>query len=189
MSVPSLSSKQIEELHPYAKYEILNNLSLENKQINETIMELELKHLAAYLPYNVLVRSEVGNHWDYRDEIMRSPNLVHYERQKMYLRPLSDLTKEIEHNGEKFVLIMRIFGGSNYEEYDYTIKIIEKPTIGQRIEISVKGLGDPCISFSLKNILNNRLDYENWQKLLEWHFDIHGLIPAGLAIDINTLNE
>jgi hypothetical protein len=31
----------------------------------------------------------------------------------------------------------------------------------------------------------------NWtvEKLLEWHFDIYGLIEAGLAIDINTLEK
>jgi hypothetical protein len=27
------------------------------------------------------------------------------------------------------------------------------------------------------------------QKLLEWHFDIFGLIKEGLAIDINTIGE
>ena len=27
------------------------------------------------------------------------------------------------------------------------------------------------------------------QKLFEWHFDVFGLIEAGLAIDINTLNN
>ena len=32
-----------------------------------------------------------------------------------------------------------------------------------------------------------RLD--QWQKLFEWHFDVFGLIDAGLAIDINTLEK
>ncbi len=31
--------------------------------------------------------------------------------------------------------------------------------------------------------------YEVWQKLLEMHFDIFGLIEKGLAIDINTLKN
>ena len=32
-------------------------------------------------------------------------------------------------------------------------------------------------------------DYQEMCKLLEWHFDIFGLIEKGLAIDINTLND
>ncbi len=37
------------------------------------------------------------------------------------------------------------------------------------------------------DILENR--YKVVKKLFEWHFDIFGLIPAGLAIDINTLKR
>ena len=40
---------------------------------------------------------------------------------------------------------------------------------------------------AFKNGINNRLSYSVVQKLLEWHFDIFGLIHAGLAIDINSL--
>lgn len=31
--------------------------------------------------------------------------------------------------------------------------------------------------------------YDMFKKLFEWHFDIFGLIEAGLAIDINELNN
>ena len=30
-------------------------------------------------------------------------------------------------------------------------------------------------------------DYSTVQKMLEWHFDVFGLIEKGLAIDINTI--
>ena len=30
-------------------------------------------------------------------------------------------------------------------------------------------------------------NYAMYEKLTEWHFDIFGLIPKGLAIDINKL--
>lgn len=69
---------------------------------------------------------------------------------KLILRPLSDLTKEIEVNGEKFVPRSKFFGNP----LDYIIT---------------------------KN------SYEVVQQLISWHFDIFGLIDAGLAIDINTL--
>lgn len=126
------------------------------KQTKFKIMELELKHLAAYLPYDVLVRSEVGNHWNHRDEIMRAPNLIHYEHQKMYLRPLSDLTKEITVNGETFV----------------PIEFLKNNYIGEMMGLNISTWSNRVV-----------------EKLLEWHFDIFRLIPAGLAIDINTLNE
>jgi hypothetical protein len=60
--------------------------------------------------------------------------------------------------------------------------------MGRKIEISVKDLGSPCITFGLKNPVNNILTYENWQLLFKWHFDVFGLIEKGLAIDINTLS-
>ncbi len=78
---------------------------------------------------------------------------------KPILHPLSDLTKEIDHNGEKFVPVVEI------------MKIKD---------------GGEWISVQYQPIKNN--PYWVIEKLYEWHFDIHGLIGEGLAIDINTLN-
>lgn len=35
----------------------------------------------------------------------------------------------------------------------------------------------------------SRASIDDWQKLFSLHFDVFGLIPQGLAIDINTLNK
>ena len=79
----------------------------------------------------------------------------------MYLRPLSDLTKEIEHNGEKFIpndiLNLDIEGGKGGD-----IRMIEE---GEHL-IYYVGL----------------IEY-----LFEWHFDVFGLIGKGLAISYNDL--
>jgi len=138
-------------------------------------MKLELKHLAGYLPY-VLMGKEDGN--ESVDKLLgiygtgghsltlccrvNNHNTVDYDCTiddfKPILRPLSDLTKEIEVDGVKFVPIDRIaIYGSEYY-------LIEQIKIGM-LEVIV------------------------WQMLLEWHFDIYGLIEADLAIDINTLNN
>ena len=82
---------------------------------------------------------------------------------KMIFRTLSDLTKEIEVNGEKFVPrtkmgLIHDISGNNILNY----------RTGDRI-----------------NILS--LPYYQIDQLFEWHFDIFGLIEQGLAIDINTL--
>lgn len=76
--------------------------------------------------------------------------------------PLSDLTKEIEIDGEKITPINMI---KQYHGGGYSIE-------GMKLLLS-------------NNPLN--LNYRAVQKLLEWHFDIHNLIEKGLAIDINTL--
>ena len=77
------------------------------------------------------------------------------------LRPLSDITKEIEYGGEKFV-----------------------PTVNL-------GWNTVPLSFSASNIKMavDTLTIHEAQKLIEWHFDIAGLIEKGEAIDINTLEE
>lgn len=94
------------------------------------------------------------------------------------LRPVSDLTKEIEHKGEKFVPAewFEISDDNNLSlEFDYgNIKLISNLT-----------------SISKNNCHHdiNYLPFQVVQKLNEWHFDIAGLIEKGEAIDINTLPE
>ena len=80
---------------------------------------------------------------------------------KPILRPLSDLTKEIEVDGEKFVPAIEL----NWS--NITTDILSK-------------------SINLTNKFNNLFAFD-YKKLLEWHFDVFGLIEKGLAIDINTL--
>lgn len=153
-------------------------------------MKLELKHLAGYLPYelNALcvrtneIRKVTLLHFTYDLKTVGHNHLIYegllLEKHKPILCPLSDLTKEIEVNGEKFVPIEWFEIGDDVndsEEYDHgNIKLIKTME-----------------SISKFNISNDmlHLPYGVVQKLYEWHFDIHGLIEAGLAIDINTLTK
>ena len=80
----------------------------------------------------------------------------------LILRPLSDLTKEIEHNGEKFLPIEKIAYSFGYE-----------------IRISRNNLLQPIMCEQFNVVL----------QLIKWHFDIAGLIEKGEAIDVNTLTE
>ena len=76
---------------------------------------------------------------------------------KLIVRELSDLTKEITHNGETFVPIE---------------KLSEKCRMQHEL-------------FELQNTIDLKaLDY---LKLLQWHFDIHGLIERNLAVNLNDL--
>ena len=89
---------------------------------------------------------------------------------KLILRPLFDITKEIEVGGERFVPIkefMILYGGGTTEKG----KPIFESDFVANIMYSYYG----------------SLSYSVMEKLFEWHFDVFGLIEQGLAIDINTL--
>ena len=75
-------------------------------------------------------------------------------------RPLSDLTKEIEHNGETFIPIERI-GIYNPNNVD-------------------------CL---INQILSEFVEFSIMETLVRWHFDVVDLISKGEAIDVNTLEE
>jgi len=128
-------------------------------------MKLELKHVAAYLPYGLTGQDHNGK------KMRLTPILLaHIESDRIgftpYLRPLSDLTKDIDVNGERFV---------PYE-------------INDVVELMVRDNDMECLcEFEGDISKNTGLPYTIIQLLHEWHFDTFGLIEAGLAIDINTL--
>jgi hypothetical protein len=136
-------------------------------------MKLEIKHLAGYLPYGLKYQSEhiegsrqynmLGINCKYnRIDSDNDYGWIYIKGIKPILRPLSDLTKEIEVNGEKFVPI---------EELDY------KPTLRH-------------VSNYPSDFLHLQyIPHHSVEKLYEWNFDIYGLIELGLAIDINKLNK
>lgn len=137
-------------------------------------MELGLKHLAAYLPYNLKFYDGINIH------ILDEENLSgvvcdikHLSIIKPILRPLSDLTKEIEHNGEKFV----------------PIEHIEVVMLGQWSDSCEDYVDAILDDLSNVDVLINKCPYDILQLLLEWHFDVFSLIEKGLAIDINQINK
>ena len=128
-------------------------------------MKLELKHLAPYFPYGFKAydKSAITGK-GYEREIKASNIMVFIDNDinaKPILRPLSDLIKEIECNGNKFT-------PNNHPRF--------KIFINEDMDWFI----DNCPFF---------VDYGQVQKLFEWHFDVFGLIDKGLAIDINTLNK
>lgn len=83
---------------------------------------------------------------------------------RLALRPLSDLTKEIEHNGEKFVPIEWL------EDKYYTLDLHKE-----------------CKSIFEDSRWLTTCSWLLIQHLQNWHFDVFGLIEKGEAININTL--
>ena len=85
---------------------------------------------------------------------------------KPILHPLSDLTKPIEHNGEKFVPMVEL--GRIFK-----LNVAEYCVIEQNIKY--------------KEFAPDNFRFSVVMQLIEWHFDIAFLIEKGEAIDVNTL--
>lgn len=134
--------------------------------------ELELNHLAPYLPYGL----KLMNKYSLTPETLISCDDVYatlfglyktvseqysYDEIKPILYPLDYLTKEITHNGETFVPIEFI------EDKYFTLNYVE------RLE--------RCIEDSRYLV---HLDYLLITHLIEWRFDIFNLIEDGLAIPV-----
>lgn len=81
------------------------------QNIKDRSMKLELKHLAGYLPYGLKYKNTKNDNIHTARTLSTEINMVDFgwgDAMDMHevipiFRPLSDLTKEIEHNGEKFV--------------------------------------------------------------------------------------
>jgi len=132
--------------------------------------KLELKHIVGYLPYGLKMISQN----DFVSPVIRKLSVDGFQfmidTRKPILRPLSDLTKEIEVNGEKFVPI-HYFNKSHLAGY-------------------FDLFGNCFVGFDYGQQELKIEEYPYWiiKKLYEWHFDIHGLIEKGSAINKNTLN-
>ena len=154
-------------------------------------MKLELKHLAAYLPYN-LRGFDIGNtvktvHGIEGNEVKFEHTSIFIDVFLPVLHPISDLTKEIEINGKIIIPIVelaKLFHRSNYPVTNYLNSGYNG--LSYHVECYV----DNDKSRYMFYIINPDIEKNKWEeveKLLEWHFDIFGLIDAGLAIDINTI--
>tara|TARA_B100000378_G_scaffold236018_1_gene202683 strand:- start:4540 stop:4968 length:429 start_codon:yes stop_codon:yes gene_type:complete len=142
-------------------------------------MELELKHLAPYLPYAVQIETlyrslgHMGG-FNHKELDVFTLNFFEIEDIKPILRPLSDLTKKIEHNGEMFIPLDYLV---SEDEDDYFVDTDFESYIKARLGNS-----------DYEKHMIKYLPYGLINKLLEWHFDVFGLIEKGLAIDKNTLS-
>lgn len=167
---------------------------------------LTLEHLD--FTNNSKVRLTRNPHWDFKEVNLQDCELnfnssdkqpyLRYkdvtfglDQVKIYRRPLSDLTKEIEHNGEKFVPMVELLKLAHESYYKEKIGTRYQEIEFEQTPIRAKA----CFSFmATKDLELYTLmpwNFPTWitQKLLSWHFDIHGLIEQNLAININTLEK
>ncbi|MBE9490830.1 MAG: hypothetical protein IMY67_11090 [Bacteroidetes bacterium] len=157
--------------------------------------KLELKHLAPYLPYGLkgrtkggvwndteyLIHEYIGLNYGNNSINMKSTKGVslwyNINKHKPILRLLSDLTKEIEMPFGKIIPMGWMFGKDweNHSDWD------NEETLNKVVYNTYS-----CIN---GKVTPKHLPYFVSAQLLEMHFDVFGLIPKGLAIDINTITE
>lgn len=167
--------------------------------MKEQDKELLKRALCSYLPYGLMVQDLYDdkkstlisvNFQTMEDEPITIYNHVDKKRKlsevKLTLRPLSDLTKEIEYNGEKFVPIVELLKEVHpYDDYSSKYGLIDYEFDGFWVKAYYKSRANYDISLNVGFIHN----WPNWiiEKLNEWHFDTKGLIEKEYAIDKNTL--
>jgi hypothetical protein len=136
--------------------------------------ELELKHILPYLPYKLkcnekwtlisLSSFEDSAMFDYSARFDGENKKGYIQFLKPMLRPMSDLFKNITHNG-----ISVCVGGDILQD-------MNKLVIG----------GEPYRESYLKNLNLKYLEFWAIEMLFKYHFDVFGLIEKGLAEPIKN---
>lgn len=152
--------------------------------------KLQFNHIAPYLPFDLTFYEEFEAVNEVKEKVLvKNLYLLKTEATKMnhiniemaldfeqyktkpVFRPTSDLTKEVNHKGSRFVPFMEIEREFSSDYNDFKFK-----TNPFRISFSNNSIGT-----------HQFIQYSIFQKLLEWHFDIFELIDLGLAVDINKI--
>lgn len=124
-------------------------------------MSVDLKHSALYLPYDVNVSMNFSNSYGTWIKGIKKLTVSNYKilqgHSKLVLRPLSQLTEPIEHNGETIIVI----------------DVIRKLGLGHVDWITTER--DAWINkYGIDGWLS-RIPYGIIKILLYYHFDIYGL--------------
>ena len=136
---------------------------------------ITLNHLAPYLPYglkgivNAIERNLVGYIFTSLELARKNggTTMCKFDQFQPILRPLSDLTKEIEVNGERFVPNEWLSENMpNTPNFRYMLNSSHNFDLSETI-----------IEWCVMN------------KLIKWHFDVFGLIKRGLALNINDIQK
>ena len=139
------------------------------------IEKLELKHICGYLPYGLNLKIDTSNWFEKREPfIAKLIGIFDFEHLTVKYADGSDTS--YTDNMRRFTPLLLPLSALTEPEYNF---IYENETDYESIENLVKM---DCESF-----MCCKFSFEFWQKLYSKHFDIYGLIDAGLAIDKRTV--
>lgn len=161
-------------------------------------MSLSIRELSVYLPWNLrcelpsytgilysLQSNSVADFLIEEDgfDYALSPNYYLGEI-KPILRPLSDLNKEIEVCGKKFVPLDILFPYDDLEYVTYSSKPGELT-----LSVTYKMMGEVFTDLVVSRNSIDNCDYGVVSRMAEWHFDLFGLIDRGLAVSVHDVKE
>ena len=197
MNLPHEKAVKIQDSFIEFVFETLKEIEPIKTPLQQT---LSIKELAPYLPYKVEYANTKNDKIYTLRTLSTEIDMVDFgwgdamevKEVKPLLRPLSQLTQEIEHNGERFVPIMRLFDIHtslkwSKTEYYYVDYGVNEYWVGNKKNKKM-AFGYNVINgfYSLTN--QGSFEFVNyqvllWQKLYQWHFDLFGLIEKGSAIE------
>ena len=136
-----------------------------NKELIDKIKQYTLGRGGLKVHNNIDNQLQIIEMVDFCDNeliLWSNDNFCHESGDRIVLRPLSLLTEEIEHNGEKFVPIHRI---------------------SELFNVEIEMDSEDVFLIGKEHMLNVSHIYYNWAQLfLEWKFDVFGLIEKGYAV-------
>ena len=152
--------------------------------------------LAMSYPYEIKLVYRNDKSWPIIMAIGNLDEVLHTNKDyKPILHPLSDLTKEIEHKGEKFVPIVELARMAWKEPLINKFKI-NNGTLWYNFdgdEYYFEFRPNKGFLFARMTPYESFMPIDNqlglFQKLIEWHFDLFDGIKNNEAINVNTLEE
>jgi len=127
-------------------------------------MKLELKHLAPYLPYGL--KCQLSKH-----------QIKYGETHSLVVNGLS-----IDDSGEVNIEFLH----NDDLMFSNTINPV-KPILRPLADLTKLGSNETWWRDKIALGITSHLNYSEIEELLKEHYDVFNLIPAGLAIDINTI--
>ena len=175
-------------------------------------MELEVQHLAPYLPFGLKLKysivkpdgkivleytgimKSISHNEDETHPTRIQVNHEEFEHIWMFkpiIRPMSDIIKEIEIDGEKFVPLLVLAGMAGIcSASDFIIdgyQARHKTCTESTFELGISNDFIWKESSKWKDFGAVPQQLRMFNKLFEWHFDVFNLIKNNLAIDINKI--
>ena len=183
---------------------------------------LELKHLAPYLPYKLKAIDVFGDNQEIVGFSVRSGQyeLMQYDEDRLewvstkmtnfkpILRPLNDLTNQIDYKSGTIIPILELANDNYYIKNNLAPKFDsfqknntsyflafnsqrDKSKYQYQLGKFDSDGGNDNLYFRYYDSKNRERqhysDLKQIEMLFMWHFDVFGLIEKGLAIDMNTL--
>jgi len=170
---------------------------------NDKMKTLTIEHLSAYLPYGLKFISGhylvglYGGGSDITRPILLSETMsgqidweANMDMDKPLLRPLSQLTETIEHNGERFVPIIEMAKKFHVNQSHIVTHYAEQRCSREfaMVHCCVENSDTRYLYYQVfLDTLRNK--YQEIKYLQSLNFDTFGLIEAGLAISIPSIEQ